>query len=101
MLVFNTTYLVSHEKHDAWHKWLYEHHIPAMVDSGYFSKPQVAKVLTNEQQNGVSFSVQFHIENMALLEAWNEKYTKAFLADFSKRFGQEILLFSTVLEIIE
>jgi hypothetical protein len=101
MLIFNTTYLVADKMHGTWHKWLYEHYIPSMLESGYFDKPQVAKVLTNEQQEGVSFSVQFHISTMDLLESWNEKYAQAFLADFTKRFGQEVLLFSTVLEIIE
>jgi hypothetical protein len=101
MLIFNTTYLVVDRMHGAWHKWLYEHHIPMMLDSGHFDKPQVAKVLTNESQEGVSFSVQFHTENMQSLEAWNKKYAETFLADFTEHFGQEVLLFSTVLEIIE
>ena len=102
MLIFNTTYLVGDRMHSTWHKWLYEHHIPAMLDSGYFNKPQIAKILTNgSQEGGVSFSVQFHIENMQSLEAWNEKYAETFLADFNKRFGEEVLLFSTVLEVIE
>ena len=101
MLIFNTTYLVISKMSDSWHKWLYEHHIPAMVDSGYFSKPQVAKVLTSEHQEGISFAVQFHTENIDLLEAWSEKYKEEFLAGYRKRFGEKALFFSTVLEIIE
>jgi len=101
MLIFNTTYLVGDRMHGVWFKWLCEHHIPAMLDSGYFDKPQVAKVLNNEPQEGVSYSVQFRTENMQSLEAWNEKHAEVFLADFNECFGQEVLLFSTVLEVIE
>ena len=101
MLIFNTTYLVSDRMYGIWFKWLNEEHIPSMLSSGYFDKPQVAKVLSNEPQEGNSFSIQFQITNMKLLEEWNEKYAEDFLNDFSTQFGEEVLLFSTVLELLE
>ena len=101
MLIFNTTYLVSDKSYGIWFKWLYEQHIPFMLESGYFNKPQVAKVLTNEPQDGTSYSVQFHISTMKELEAWNEKYGEEYANNFSKQFGEEVLFFSTVLEVME
>lgn len=102
MLIFNTTYLVNNKRYEEWFKWIHESYIPSMLDSGYFEKPQVAQILSNEPQEGASsYSVQFHIANMKLLEAWNGKYAEKFLADFSIKFGEEVLLFSTVLKIIE
>ena len=101
MLIFNTTYLVSDRMYGIWFKWLNEHHIPYMLNSGYFDKPQVAKVLSNEPQEGDSYSVQFQIANMPLLEKWNRKYGEDFLKGFSTQFGEEVLLFSTVLELLE
>ena len=101
MLIFNTTYLVADRMYGVWFKWLYEHHIPWMLSSECFDKPQVAKVINSESERGVSYCVQFRSANAELLETWNEKYAEAFLADLNKRFGQEILFFSTTLEIIE
>ena len=101
MLIFNTTYLVSDKMHGVWFKWLYERHIPAMLDSGFFTGPQVAKVLGGEPQDASSYSVQFHTTDMQSLNKWNGKYAEAFLNDFSAQFGEEVLLFSTVLEILE
>lgn len=101
MLILNTTYLVSDKMYGVWFKWLYEHHIPFMLNSGYFEKPQVAKVLSNEPQDGTSYSVQFQTANMRSLEAWNGKYAEAFLEEFSMQFGEEVLLFSTVLQVLE
>lgn len=101
MLVFNTTYLVSDKMYGVWYKWLYEHHIPSMLDSGYFEKPQVAKVLSNEPQEGTSYSVQYHIADMQQLQEWNDKYAEEFLKEFSLNFGEDVLLFSTLLEILE
>ena len=50
MLIFNTTFLVSDKVHGPWLKWVREQHIPFMLESDLFSKPQVAKVLSVEEQ---------------------------------------------------
>jgi hypothetical protein len=101
MYIFNTTYLVSDKMHGIWHKWLYEEHIPFMEKSGYFSNRQISKVLSNEQQDGTSYSVQFHIPSLELLEEWEKQYGEQFLHNFSKKFGEEVLLFSTILEVMK
>ena len=51
MLIFNTTFLVSDKVHGVWLKWVHEQHIPFMLETTFFSKPQVAKILTNEDLN--------------------------------------------------
>jgi len=101
MLIFNTTYLVPGNLYHKWNSWLHEQHIPAMLNSGYFNMPQIAKVVGSESERGTSYAVQFHVENTEMLDAWNCEHADAFLSDFKIRFGQEILYFSTVLEIIE
>ena len=54
MLIFNTTYLVSDKAHGPWLKWIREQHIPFMLDSSYFSNPQVARVITSDKEDGTS-----------------------------------------------
>jgi len=101
MLIFNTTFLVSDKVHGAWIKWVREQHIPFMLESELFTKPQVAKVLTNEEQDGTSYSVQFHIADMKSLEQWNKQYGPMFQQNCSTTFGTEAIFFATVLEVIE
>lgn len=101
MLIFNTTFLVSDKKYGVWYKWLYEHHIPAMLGSGYFFQPQLAKVLTADPQDGTSYSLQFHVNSMKELALWEEQNMENFLQDFSECFSEDVLLFTTILEIME
>lgn len=101
MIIFNTTYLVSDKMYGKWFKWLREEHIPDMLATGFFDRPQVAKVLTADvEQEGSSYSVQFHTEDVASLEAWNREYGDAFASRFAGLFGDEVLCFSSVLEIV-
>lgn len=101
MLIFNATYLVSDKVHDTWLNWIREQHIPFMLDSNYFTHPQVARVITSDKQEGTSFSVQFRISDMRTLKEWNQKYSVIFQENCSQQFGTEVIFFTTVLEIID
>ena len=101
MLIFNTTFLVSDKIHGSWMKWVHEEHIPFMIESKMLSKPQVAKIISVEDQDGTSYSVQFHVSDMLTLESWHIQFAKTFEQNFTQKFGTEVIFFATVLEIIE
>jgi hypothetical protein len=101
MLIFNITFLVSDKVHGSWLKWVREEHIPFMLNSTYFTQPQVARIITSDKEDGTSFSVQFHINDMRTLKKWNQEYSNVFQQNCSQNFGTEVLFFTTVLEIVE
>jgi hypothetical protein len=101
MLIFNTTFLVSDKAQGPWLKWVREQHIPFMLESEMFSKPQIAKVLSIEDQDGTSYSVQFQVLDMLTLENWHIQYAKVFERNFAEKFGTEVIFFATVLEVVD
>ena len=101
MLIFNTTFVVTDRLYGPWLKWVKEEHIPFMLSSDMFSKPQVAKVYTQENQDGTSYSIQFHVADLLTLENWHIAHAKKFEQNFANKFGTEIVFFATILEILE
>jgi hypothetical protein len=101
MLIYTTTYLVPDQVHNTWLNWVKEHHIPFMLGTTYFSKPQVTRIITDHQEDGTSFAVQFHVQDIHTLEKWNQKFGDTFQEDFSQQFGTVVVFFSTILELIE
>ena len=101
MLIFNTTYKVSAKVNDNWINWTKESHIPFMLDSGSFSKAQISKIVGSEDEEGTSYSVQFHIDDMNSLMNWHKNNASAFQNSCSVAFGNEVSFFSTVLELID
>lgn len=98
--IYNTTYLVADRQFNPWFKWLNEEHIPNMLGTSYFTNPQIAKVLTEDkEQEGVSVSVQFLVNDLYTLQMWEENDAKKMLSELASRFGTEVLSFSTVLEL--
>ncbi|MBP1662872.1 MAG: hypothetical protein H6Q19_12 [Bacteroidetes bacterium] len=103
MFIYNTTFLVTDRCFNPWFKWLKEEHIPNMLNTRHFSKPQIAKVLTTESdQEGMSFSVQFIVNDLENLQSWIDNNNEIRLQNnLSLRFGAEVLSFSTILELMD
>lgn len=101
MLIYNTTYLVGNKKIPAWLKWIEETHIPFMRKTGKFTAPQIAKVLFTDDPENTSYSVQFKINDLETLGVWSELYADDLQKEISIIFNNEVLPFSTVLEVIE
>jgi len=72
-------------------------HLPAL----HWHKPYQFEVYPNEEQEGESFSVQYHVAGLDELEQWHLKYAAEFQSDFKSKFGEEVIFFATVLEIMD
>jgi len=101
MLIFNTTYKVPNEDIELWLNWITEQHIPFMLQSGSFSKSQVAKIVGSDDEEGTSYSVQFYIVDMDALMYWHKENATKFQNNCAAKFGNSVSFFSTVLEIID
>lgn len=99
MLIFNITFLVSDNVSDKWLSWVNNQHIPSMLSTGFFTKPQLAKVLGDQGQDGTSYSVQFHT-HPAQLDEWHQVYAEQMQQECIANFGQEVLFFTTALELL-
>lgn len=101
MIIYNTTFAVSDKVYGAFLKWLKEKHLPQMLGSGYFEQPTVSRVLTDEEQDGSSISVQLRARDLTDISKWKEERGDLFEMEVSSLFSVEVLYFSTFMEIIE
>lgn len=101
MIVYNTTFHVEkgiqHESLD----YLRAEFIPKAIESGILNKPCLRKILHESEDEGVNFSVQFHVEDIETLNNWLQKEGQFLHKDLIDRFGSQIAGFSTLLEEIE
>jgi len=101
MLIFNTTYKVSNKINENWLRWTKENHVPFMLQSGSFSNAQITKIVGSEDDEGISYSIQFHIADMNTLMVWHKDNASTFQKHCAAAFGNQVSFFSTVLELID
>ena len=91
MIIFNTTYHADNARKDEFIDWLKESYIPTVVEHGLLREPQLTRIFADNEDEGTSLS----------LERWHEECGEALLAEMQKRFGDQVLGFSTLLEVID
>lgn len=101
MIVYNTTFHIDHGALDEGVAYLKEVFLPRASASGFLLNPLLRRVLQKEENEGESFSVQFHVKNMDTLNFWLENEGAALHQELVARFGRKIAGFSTLLEEID
>ena len=67
MIVYNTTFHVENDIQDEGLDYLKKQYIPKAMESGFLQRPCLRRVMQAETEEGVSFSVQFHVKNEFLV----------------------------------
>jgi hypothetical protein len=102
MLVYNTTFHIDNGVLDEGITFLKEVYLPRASASGFLLSPLLRRVLHDSKDDeGSSFSVQFHVKNMDTLNFWLENEGKLLHQELVTKFGHKIAGFSTLLEEID
>jgi uncharacterized protein YdaT len=99
MYIYNVTINIDTSVHDKWLQWMKEEHIPAMLDTGKFSKALMTKVKVEEDMGGITYSVQYRTDSKATLEKYHTEDAHTLQAQ-SKPFEGKFVAFRTELEVI-
>lgn len=100
MLIYNVTSKVSWQVKDAWLQWMQADHIPEIISTGLFLKFQLVRLQDVDDIDGPTFAVQYYLENRENYDL----YIRQFAADFRyktiNRWGEEVISFRTLMEVI-
>lgn len=103
MYIYNTTFICDDSRLDEFSIWVNTEFIPKLTSSGLATSPQLAHVIPTHQKKddeAESFSVQVHLQDIDSLETWMKDTFLPAIDAFTKRFGDKILYFPTILEIL-
>jgi hypothetical protein len=101
MYLLNITFLVDPSTLPVWKDWLHLQFIPTMQSLGDFRSPQLARIHTDTEENGLSFALQFGTPSIEIIHQWNKQHQSDLLQVCNRKFVGMVLFFSTTLEIIE
>lgn len=102
MIVFNTTYHVAKAQTDRFLEWVKSEYVPAVLCGGELSSPRLMLVLIDDEENeGNSYSLQFNVKNQETLSRWYHECGAVFNERQKRLFGEDVLAFSTLLEVVD
>lgn len=97
MIIYNVTVKLEKVIHEEWLNWMKTKHIPDVMATGYFLGNNIFKILV-EEDDGVSYSVQYACANMSDLQEYQLKHAPALQKEHIDKFRNQFIAFRTLLE---
>ena len=102
MLIYNTTYAVTEEDLACFLAWAQEKMISAVHADGILTRGRLARILSHsDEEGGHSFSLQFEVADSAALHKWFLRQGRQLQQEMQQIFGNRIVGFSTLMEVME
>lgn len=100
MILYNVTLTLEHEIHEAWLDWMMNHHLAEVMATGMFIGYRVSKLLIPDNPDQVTYTAQYLCESQEKLDLYRTAFAPALQADGIRRFGDKMLAFRTVMEVV-
>ena len=100
MIIYNITSNVDESVHLEWLEWMQNVHISDAISTGKFLKARLLKVLVEEEMGGVTYAVQFYVQDRDTLDRYYENHAERLRLQTEAKFGDKVLCFRTELQMI-
>ncbi|MDP4828369.1 MAG: DUF4286 family protein [Flavobacteriales bacterium] len=100
MILYNVTVNIDPEVHDDWLYWMKHTHIPEVLSTGLFIENRFFRVLSTEDGEGFTYSIQYFLNSMGDYEVYKTEHAPALQADHARRYADRFVAFRTLLEAV-
>jgi hypothetical protein len=100
MIIYNVTISVEESIVNNWLNWMKSEHIPDVLATGFFKKAQINRVVTQLDRNS-TFAVAYTCNSMKDLHQYQIEFSAELQQKHSSRYGDKVVAFRTVMEVLE
>jgi len=100
MIIYNVTLNVEDDIHLEWVEWMRNVHIPEVLSTGLFNGHRLCKLLDVEDA-GSTYSVQYSAKSLDDYKKYKAEHAPRLQKPMKDKFGDKIVAFRTLMEVIE
>jgi hypothetical protein len=101
MYLFSITINIEDEVKEDWMAWVNEKIKPILTDKTLVHDFRILKILSEETNNGSSYSFQYHLHDWKGVELFEERYDREVAVDMYRFYKEKFVEFRTRLEVID
>lgn len=101
MVIYNVTVGIDKNIEQEWVSWMKNHHIPAVMDCGIFTEYNMYKVLTHEEEETVSYSIQYNARNVEDVSRYLQNFAPLLVEKHRERYKDRHVAFRSLLESVD
>jgi hypothetical protein len=99
-IVYNITTKVTHEIAPRWLFWMQEEHIPAILNTGYFTAHQLLQLLDQDDSEGPTYSLQLTAPSRVQYDTYIQQCAPALREEAFLLWGNQFISFRSILEVV-
>lgn len=100
MIIYNVTTKVQHSIHQEWLVWMKVKHIPEVMESACFEKFQLVRLLDTDESEGVTYATQYYANNMNAYTLYIENFSEQLRKKTIQAWGDKIIAFRSLMEVV-
>ena len=98
MFLYNVTVGVDKEIEQEWLQYMREKHIRDVLNTGMFVEHKMYKVLHDQDDGTISYSIQYFARTIEDVEKYLEVFAPVLIEEHRKKFHNRHVAFRTLLE---
>lgn len=98
MFLYNVTVGIDPSIETEWIQWMKTKHIPDVLNTGMFAEYKMYKVLHDNNDGTISYSVQYFADSLDKVLQYLETYAPAMVEEHMAKFRDKHVAFRTLLE---
>ena len=98
-ILYNVTIKVMNDVEQDWLDWMKTIHIPEVMATNCFINSRIGKLLFLDEDDGVTYTMQYLCENMATFNKYNELYATSLQQKHKKRYLEKYVAFRSMMEV--
>lgn len=98
MLLYNVTVGIDKDVEAEWLQWMKDNHIPNVMKTGMFVDFRIFKVLHDQEDGTISYSVQYFARSIDEIQQYLEVFAPRLVEEHRVRFLNKHVAFRTLLE---
>ena len=100
MFIYNITSKVEYAIHNEWLQWQKQFHIPAIMQTGCFTKFQVNRLLETNDEEGFTYTIQYFANTKEDYEKYINEFAPQMRKDVIEKWGNNFIAFRTLMQVV-
>jgi len=101
MILFSLTVNIDNDIEEEWLEWMRQTFIPSLWLTGFFQEKRFLRLLSNEEQGGLTYSLQLTIENLSKYHEFEKHHLQDFRNMLYGKYAGRLVDFQTILEKVD
>ncbi len=98
MLLYNVTIGIDRDVESEWLEYIREKHMPDVMKTGMFVSSKFYKVLHDQEDGTISYSIQYFAESIDHVQQYLEVFAPVLIEEHRQKFSNKHVVFQTLLE---